>query len=84
MICHAPHGGIWRLATGGLARDFFLSKSELGYSISNTVSHSTTHQYVFFLVLKKSTPLSSLSRSYLEKRLELLSYICWIRTLIFL
>ena len=54
MICHAPHGGIWRLATGGLARDFFQSKSELGYSISNTVSHSTTHQYVFFLVLKKS------------------------------
>ena len=54
MICHAPHGGIWRLATGGLARDFFQSKSELGYSISNTVSHFNHSPICFFLVLKKS------------------------------
>ena len=48
MICHAPHGGIWRLATGGLARDFFQSKSELGYSISNTVSQLNHSPNMFF------------------------------------
>jgi hypothetical protein len=37
IMFHAPHGGVWRLATSGPTRQFFLDKGLLGYTMSSTM-----------------------------------------------
>ena len=46
LIFHAPHGGIWRLASSGPTREFFQRGNKLGYTMSSTLPSTLARSYI--------------------------------------